>query len=153
MTQTIERPTDTTLVMKRTIKAPAADVYAAWTDPAILAKWFVGTGEYACQVHEADVRIGGKYDFEMTPPQGEPHRVSGEYREVITNKKLVFTWAWISTPERVSLVTIDIKPVGENETIMTLTHARFADTEARDRHSMGWTGCFDALEALFAQRA
>ncbi|MCH9806869.1 MAG: SRPBCC domain-containing protein [Alphaproteobacteria bacterium] len=153
MTTTIERPSDTTLVMKRTIKAPAADVYAAWTQPEILSKWFVGTGQYSCQVHKADVRVGGSYDFEMKPPEGEPHRVRGEYREVVANKKLVFTWAWVSTPDRVSLVTIDIKPSGSSETVLTLTHARFADTQARDRHSLGWTGCLDALEALIDNKA
>ncbi len=31
---------------------------------------------------------------------GEYHEVGGVYREVVPNEKLVFSWAWHSTPER-----------------------------------------------------
>ena len=37
---------------------------------------------------------------------------SGVYREVCPNEKLVFTWAWRSTPERESLVTVHLKTDG-----------------------------------------
>ena len=43
----------------------------------------------------------------------EYHEVGGIYREVVPNEKLVFTWAWHTTKERESLVTITIKPDGD----------------------------------------
>ena len=58
---------------------------------------------------EADVRVGGRYRIVVRTPDGEEHDVSGVYREVVPNEKLVFTWAWRSTPERESLVTIALK--------------------------------------------
>jgi uncharacterized protein YndB with AHSA1/START domain len=59
-------------------------------------------------------------------------------------RKLVYTWAWESTPERESLVTVEFKPSGEG-TKFLLTHQRFADTEARDRYQHGWNGCLERL--------
>jgi uncharacterized protein YndB with AHSA1/START domain len=94
---------------------------------------------------ESDPRAGGRYRFIARSPDGETHNVSGEFREVVPNAKLVFTWSWISTPERTSLVTIALKPDGDG-TILTLTHEQFFDEAARDRHQYGWTGALDKLE-------
>ena len=91
-----------------------------------------------------DVRVGGRYRMVMHAPDGEVHRVGGVFREVIPNKKLVYTWAWESTPERESLVTVEFKPSG-HETELVLTHRRFFDTQARDRHQQGWNGSLDRL--------
>ena len=59
------------------------------------------------------MRVGGRYPLADAGADGEQHDVSGVYREVVPNEKLVFTWAWKSTPERESLVTLTFKPDGE----------------------------------------
>jgi uncharacterized protein YndB with AHSA1/START domain len=84
-----------------------------------------------------------------TSANGEKHQVSGVVREIIPGAKLVYTWAWVSTPERESLVTAEFKPDGEG-TLLTLTHAQFFDEDARDRHNGGWSGALDKLEKLLA---
>jgi uncharacterized protein YndB with AHSA1/START domain len=81
----------------------------------------------------------------MQSPGGEEHDVSGVYREVIPNKKLVFTWAWKSAPERESLVTLTFKGDGGG-TLMTLMHEQFFDEEARDRHQDGWSSAMEKLD-------
>jgi uncharacterized protein YndB with AHSA1/START domain len=75
----------------------------------------------------------------------DEHDVSGVYREIVPNEKLVFTWAWKSTPERESLVTVTFKD-DNGGTLMTLLHEQFFDEDARDRHNAGWTGTMDRLE-------
>jgi uncharacterized protein YndB with AHSA1/START domain len=85
----------------------------------------------------------------MQTPNGEEHDVGGVYRDVIPNEKLVFTWAWKSTPERESLVTITFKSDGTG-TLMTLTHEQFFDEDARDRHNHGWEGSLVKLEKYLA---
>ncbi len=140
--------TKPSLTLKRRLNAPLAKVYAAWTEPEKLARWF-GPDAGAVQHAEADVRVGGRYLVIFHTEDGEEHHVSGVYREVIENEKLVFTWAWRSTPERESLVTVALKGDGDG-TILTLTHEQFFDEAARDRHAYGWTGSLDKLEAYFA---
>ena len=100
------------LTLKRRLKAAPHEVYAAWTDPKKIVKWFgpdAGPVEHA----ETDVRTGGRYAIAFRTLDGEKHHVSGTYKEVVPNEKLVFTWQWITMPERQSLVTVLIKPDGD----------------------------------------
>jgi uncharacterized protein YndB with AHSA1/START domain len=95
-----------------------------------------------------DLRVGGRYAIKMVMSDDE-HNVGGVYREVVPNEKLVFTWAWRSTPERESLVTVTFKRDGDG-TLMTLLHEQFFDEAARDRHNTGWTGTMDKLEKFIS---
>jgi uncharacterized protein YndB with AHSA1/START domain len=139
--------TKPSLTLKRRFNAPPAKVFAAWTDPQTIARWFGPEGITSVRA-ETDLRVGGRYRIVMVVP-GDEHDVSGVYREVVPNEKLVFTWAWKTTPERESLVTVLIKPDGAG-TLLILTHEQFFDEDARDRHQHGWTGALDKLEKLFA---
>lgn len=132
------------LTLKRRFNAPPAKVFAAWTDPEKVKCW-MGPGEVKVLSVEADARTGGRYRWLMQAPSGDSHDVSGVYREVIPNEKLVFTWAWKTTPERESLVTLTFK-ADAGGTLMTLTHEQFFDEEARDRHQGGWNGAMEKLD-------
>jgi uncharacterized protein YndB with AHSA1/START domain len=98
------------------------------------------------------VRVGGRFRVVFHTEDGEEHDVSGVYREVVPNEKLVFTWAWRSTPERESLVTVALRPDGGG-TSLTLTHEQFFDEAARDRHAAGWAGALAKLEAIMVPQA
>jgi uncharacterized protein YndB with AHSA1/START domain len=136
------------LTIKRRFNAPPAKVFSAWTDPEKVKRW-MGPGEVKALSAEADPRKGGRYRWVMKGPDGEEHDVSGVYREVIPNEKLVFTWAWKTTPERESMVTLTFKPDGDG-TLFTLTHEQFFDEDARDRHNVGWTGAMDKLDKFLS---
>lgn len=138
------------VTLKRRLNAPAEKVYAAWTDPEKLIHWF-GPGDTrdGSVNAEMDVRVGGRFKVSFNTLDGERHQVGGEYKDVVPNEKLVFSWAWHSTPERESLVTVTMKPDGD-QTILTLLHEKFFDEAARDGHARGWTGTLDKLEKFFA---
>jgi uncharacterized protein YndB with AHSA1/START domain len=136
------------LTLKRRLNAAPEKVYAAWTDPAKIAKWF-GPDSGPVLRAETDVRVGGRYTVVFNTESGEEHHVSGVYREVVPNQKLAFTWAWRSMPERESFVTILIKADGGGS-LLTLIHEQLFDEDTRDRHRHGWTGCLDKLEKYVA---
>ncbi|HSD93065.1 MAG TPA: SRPBCC domain-containing protein, partial [Methyloceanibacter sp.] len=98
---------------------------------------------------ETDVRVGGHYAITFHTEDGEEHHVSGVYREVVPNEKLVFTWTWRSTPERESRVTVLIA-LEDRGSLLTLHHERFFDEKVRDDHRRGWNGCLDKLVRHFA---
>ena len=135
------------LTIKRRFKAAPEKVYAAWIDPAKMSRWLGPPNVIKVNV-TANVTVGGRYAIQMIVPDDE-HNVSGVYREVVPNRKLVFTWAWRSTPERESLVTVTFTPDGDG-TLMTLHHEQFFDEAARDRHEQGWGVIVERLYALFA---
>jgi uncharacterized protein YndB with AHSA1/START domain len=139
--------TKPSLTLKRRLNAPPAKVFAAFTDPQTIARWFGPPGVTKVEA-ETDLRIGGRYRI-VGHMANDTHEVGGVYREIVPNERLVYTWAWKSTPERESLVTITFKPDGAG-TLLTLMHEQFFDDDARDRHNQGWAGALDKLEKLFA---
>jgi uncharacterized protein YndB with AHSA1/START domain len=121
-----------------------AQVWHAWTDPKALSVWF-GPGEDNSVIHaHTEVRVGGGFRVAFRMPNGDEHDVSGTYREVVPERKLVFTWAWRSTPERESLVTVQFTPTAGG-TQMDFLHEQFWDEAARDDHEGGWRPTFDKL--------
>jgi uncharacterized protein YndB with AHSA1/START domain len=137
----IQKPS---LTLRRHYPAPIEKVYRAWTDPEALKLWFGPEDEGRILVAETNLEVGGRYRIVMEMADGEQHRVGGVYREVVPNEKLSFTWAWESTPERESIVTIMLKKAGGG-TDMTLTPEQFFDEAARDRHEHGWTAVLERL--------
>jgi uncharacterized protein YndB with AHSA1/START domain len=137
------------LALKRRLKAPPQKVYEAWTKPEKMIHWWGVYDDKKPPICETDVRIGGHFRVQFWTPDGQHHSVGGVYREIVPDQKLVFSWAWQSTPERESQVTVDLKPDSDG-TILTLTHEQFFDDKARDDHSRGWNASLDKLERMFA---
>ena len=138
------------LSLARKFNSPPEKVWRAWTDPQALKHWF-GPDAGKVALAETDVRVGGRFHVVFSTLDGEQHDVSGVYREVQPNRKLVFTWAWKSTPERVSLVTLTFRPSGSG-TEFSMLHEQFFDVAARDRHEYGWTGSLAKLERYLQDR-
>jgi uncharacterized protein YndB with AHSA1/START domain len=138
------------LTLKRRLNARPEKVYAAWTDPEKIAHWWGPADTVAGSIRaEMDVRVGGRFRLSFKTGDGEYHEVGGVYQEVVPDQRLVFSWAWHSTPERESLVAISLRP-DRDGTLLTLHHEQFFDQAARDGHERGWTGTLDKLEKYFA---
>ena len=138
------------LTLSRRINAPPAKVYAAWTDPQKIVHWFGPSRVRAGSLQaETDLRVGGRYRISFHSEAGEYSEVGGVYREIVPNARLVFSWAWHSTPERESQVTVQLTPDGGG-TLLTLTHEQFFDEAARDNHARGWAELLDKLDKYSA---
>src|SRR5262245_9173501 len=128
------------LTLKRRLNARPEKVYAAWIDPEKLAQWWGPAGTPTDSTRaDMDVRVGGRFRVSFKTADGEHHEVGGVYREVVPGRRLVFSWAWHSTPERESLVSIDLSS-DRDGTLLTLHHEQFFDQTARDGHERGWIG-------------
>src|SRR5580658_6560560 len=143
-----------TLEVKRLIKAPREAVFAAWTTPDGILKWF---GPDTCRALSAklDLRVGGEYRIRAQTEQFGEMEVVGVYREVKRPSRLVYTWGWSKAPLSEigeTVVTVDFVDVN-GFTEVRLRHEGFPDTEPRDQHGHGWSGCFDKLEKMFTGSA
>ena len=135
------------LVIRRTIAAPRAAVYAAWTQADQMRKW-AGPGEITAAEVESDPRVGGKYRITMQKPDGERLVVRGVYRDVREPERISYTWAWEEdspADETETLVTVEFHD-RDGKTDLVLTHEGFASDESRDGHNGGWNGALDKLE-------
>lgn len=135
-----------TLRLEREFAAPPDRVYAAWTDPRLLAQWW-GPEGMTCPVCEVDLRVGGAYRTCMKGEKGDEHWVSGVYRVIEPGKRLVFTWAWEENGKRghEMLVEVSFARAGR-KTRVVLTHSDFASLESCTNHRAGWTSSFVCLD-------
>jgi uncharacterized protein YndB with AHSA1/START domain len=141
-----ERPS---LTFKRRLSASPDKVYAAWTDPQKIVQWFGRVDAKPETIRaEIDARVGGRFRFRFAT-DNENYEVGGVYLEVVPNARLAFSWAWHSTPERESVVTVTLKPDGDG-TLLTLHHAQLFDEAARAGHERGWLTGLDRMEKLLA---
>jgi uncharacterized protein YndB with AHSA1/START domain len=137
------------LYLKRIYAATPQRVWQAWIDPQALKHWFSPDPSSTMRIADIDLRVGGRYRF-VFDTGDQVHDVSGTYREVDAPRRLAFTWAWSSTPERESLVTVEIVPVTQGAELH-FRHEQFFDSEARDRHEQGWSAIFVRLEQYLGQ--
>lgn len=68
---------DREVVLARVINAPRELVFAAWSDARHLPQWF-GPAGFKVETHEIDVRVGGRWRFDMIAPNGTlyPNRMT-----------------------------------------------------------------------------
>ena len=108
----------------------------------------VRTGKRSDSRFVADPRVGGKYRWDLTNDEGEEMTVHGEYRELVPNRKVVFTWQWDDDEDwenNTSVVTVELSDAAGG-TDLRLTHERLPSEASRDRHNEGWNSVLDRLE-------
>lgn len=78
------------VVVTRIFDAPCKLVWKAWTEPEHFKKWW-GPKNCISPECEIDLKVGGKYLFCMQMNNGRIYWTTGIYKEIISNKKLVFS--------------------------------------------------------------
>jgi uncharacterized protein YndB with AHSA1/START domain len=120
---------DDAVVREIEIRAPAAEVYEMFTDPAKLVRW-IGIRALLEPVP------GGIFRFELMPGEF----CSGRYVELVPGRRVVFTWGWesgaIAVEPGSSTVEVDLEE-RDGVTRLTLTH-RGLSAAVRPLHAEGW---------------
>lgn len=132
-----------TLVVRRRIYASPETLFAAWTQPTHLKRWW-GPRPVKCVDAQVDLRIGGSYRIANEFPDGTLLWIVGEFEVVDPPYKLVYSWHAGSEPHHSERVTVLFEPQGD-ATEVTVVHERILNAAVRDRHQAGWNGCLDAL--------
>ena len=153
---TVERKSAHELVVTRTFNGPARIVFAAWTKPELLKRWWTpksfGITFVACEV---DARVGGSYRFVFAHPDSkEPMAFFGRYTEVVPHSRLVWTNEEAGETGSITTVTFDERG---SETVVVLRDL-YPSKEALDGaiasgSTSGFGETFEQLDALLASVA
>src|SRR4051794_14517144 len=132
-------PSDESLVqLTRVLRAPPAKVFAAWTEPALLERWWTGVGGWVEAKAEVDLRLGGRYHLSMRDERGALHGVVGTYTQIAPAERLGFTWTWENDPPVMhgsegSLVDLALREEADG-TRLSLTHTGLRGELIKDMH-------------------
>jgi uncharacterized protein YndB with AHSA1/START domain len=139
---------DDELLITRTFDAPAAVVFALWSEPEHMKRW-MGPAAFTCPEAKIDFRVGGAYRAMIKSAAHGENWFGGVYREIERNRRLVFTFAWDNEGPSAgveTLVTITFEE-RDGKTVQTFHQRPFLNVERRDSHVGGWNGAFDKLDA------
>ncbi|MBP7407189.1 MAG: SRPBCC family protein [Flavobacteriales bacterium] len=79
---------DREVTITRTVKAPRALVFEAWSDPTHLEHWY-GPDGFVTKTISMDFRIGGRWKFTMTGPDGTVFPNVVVYKEISPVERIV----------------------------------------------------------------
>lgn len=86
----VHTPGDREIVLSRLFEAPARLVFAAFTRPELLARWYGARGWRLTEC-DVDLRIGGRWRFVSQGPEGARMVQAGVYRQIEPPHRLVCT--------------------------------------------------------------
>lgn len=132
------------IVIRRVLPAPRERVFAAWLDPASLARWMRPNAE-ATATAEVDARVGGRFRIVMQHSGGTTEHW-GEYLIIERPARLSFTWISQHTQQVATQVTVECLE-HEQGTELVLTHRRLPEA-AIAGHRRGWTTILENLEQV-----
>jgi len=116
------------IIITRTVKAPRALLWKAWTDPAQMDLWF-GPNGYTNKTPSMDVRLGGQWKYTMTSAEGHVFENMVTYTEVSPIDRLAHDHGDWQNPKQFEAV-VTFKEV-EGATLVTM-RSILPSKEARD---------------------
>lgn len=151
-----EKPSDRELVLACTFDAPPEMVYRAWTEPALLKRWFAPR-PYETPVAELDVRAGGACRIVMRGPDGQEYPCPGVYLEVVENRRLIMTdaytaaWEPAAKPFMTTILSFE-KDGGRTRYTARVLHWSAEDCDAHERMGFheGWSQAARQLAEVVA---
>jgi uncharacterized protein YndB with AHSA1/START domain len=147
------------LRIERSFDAPVALVWQLWTDAEHFKAWYGPEGA-SIPTATMDVRVGGPRQvcMEVPTPNGPMQMwFTGEYREVVEHRRLVYTESMSDEREGApptaagahgaTEVRVDFEDLG-TRTRIVLVHAGIPEDSPG---AMGWTMALDKLAARLAR--
>jgi uncharacterized protein YndB with AHSA1/START domain len=111
-----------TFTIERTYGAPIAEVFRAWAEPALKARWFAGSEDALGASYELDFRVGGLEVNRGGPPGGPVYSYESMFRDIVPDERIVYTYEMFADEARlsVSVATVVLRAEGAG-THLTLT--------------------------------
>lgn len=148
MSNGIDGDSDSQITLTRTIGAHVSDVFAAFTDPALIEQWEADEAEF-------DAFEGGQYRFVTFAEEDDEAdaEVSGEVLTYVEDERLVLSWIHRDAePDNELIFVLDIafKPIGEDSTVIALTERGLphADAQTRIFSMEAWSSALEELAEL-----
>jgi len=125
----ISTPSDREVMVTREFDARPSLVFDALTKPELLKRWY-GPEGWSLDICEVDLKVGGKWRFVSSKPNGKKIGQYGVYQEIVHGERLVNTEAWEDWDAGETLVTTILTE--ENGKTKYTSTILFPSREVRD---------------------
>lgn len=135
------------IFINRRFKCSKSELFDWLVQPDLITKWF-GPKHLSIGTVKMDVRIGGKYSFELKKSHDQNFFIEGKYIEVNTPDALVFTLEYrglTASPPK-SIVKIKFKELSGNESFLSLTQDFELIPSDMSKRAKAWEYMLQTLE-------
>ncbi|MEO1224618.1 MAG: SRPBCC domain-containing protein [Pseudomonadota bacterium] len=143
-----ERP----LVVRRTVPAPRARIFEAFSRPDLLSQWFTPSADISIEILMFDFVPGGRFRLRYVMPDGRRPAVGGEYERIEPPALIILSWIWEppdpleNVPMRVIFQFDDALDDSGAATEVVIRHEKLPSDAACTIHADGWEGSLNSLE-------
>ncbi|MGW5051600.1 SRPBCC family protein [Actinokineospora sp. NPDC004072] len=150
-TAVVTLPAPDQICITREFNAPAHLVYRAYTEPALIRRWW-HANRGVMTVCDVDLRVNGTWRYAMNTPDGVEVAFHGTYREILPNERLVYTELYEGAPDvteaDAAIITATFKEHAAHTTVTLLIHHTLPDHRDAHINSGMEPGMQDAMDML-----
>lgn len=140
-----------TFVIERTYDVPIAQVFRAWSDPKLKARWFAGSTDALDAGYSLDFRVGGREVNRGGPPGGPVYTYESEFRDIVPEQRIVYTYEMCADGNRisVSVATVQFRSQGATTHLILTEQGVFLDGhDTAAQREEGTRSMMDSLGAV-----
>lgn len=135
---------DREIRIERVFNAPRERVWAAMTQPELLAQWWGRGNELVVERYELE--RGGHWRF-VEHANGEQHGFEGRFAEIVAPERVVMTFEWDGMPGHPSRESMRLEDLGDGRTKL---HAHTIFFTAQERDGMVQAGMEGGMNESYA---
>ena len=136
-------------VIERVYEATPGEVFAAWADPAVKARWFIGPTGWTAVKRELDFPIGGEELLLGRHESGET-LFRARFHDIVAGERIVYDYDMYlgERHHSVSLATIELRAVRSGTKLTFTEHVAFLDgTTSAESRERGTAAHLERIEA------
>jgi uncharacterized protein YndB with AHSA1/START domain len=142
-----------TFVIERAYPIPPERVFTAFSDPARKRRWYAGGESHQIESYDMDFRVGGKEHYasrfnEGTPIAGLSLKSENVYRDIVPNRRIIFTSTMAMEDRRfsISLGTVELLPTEKGTNlVLTFQSAFLEGADGPEMREAGWRRLLEKL--------
>lgn len=140
--------------IERIYAATPAEVFTAWANPQLKARWFIGPEGWQQTQRELDFRVGGEEVLRGKFPSGTTTSFVARYYQIEPNERLVYVYDMHVSGKHhsLSLATVEFRPTAGGTRMFFTEAVAFLDgtTDAAARER-GTAVHFDRIPAVLVR--
>lgn len=137
-----------TFVIERTYEIPIAQVFRAWADPMLKARWFAGSAEALGAGYELDFRVGGREVNRGGPPGGPVYTYESQFHDIVPEQRIVYTYEMSADENRLSVSVATVQFHDDEATTLLVLTEQGVFLDGRDTVAQREEGTRSLLDSL-----
>jgi uncharacterized protein YndB with AHSA1/START domain len=139
-----------TFVIERIYDVPVGQVFGAWADPVLKARWFAGSADALDAGYELDFRVGGREVNRGGPPGGPVYTYESRFHDIVPDQRIVYTYEMYADEDRISVSVATIQFRGDADSTRLVLTEQGVFLDGHDTVVQREEGTRSLLESLAA---